>query len=146
VQEVGNIPGISTVWKRLKQSNIQARGTRYELEAAAAMKRSGENVKKLNEDVKIVSAGTVARTDVDIVTELANGLEVYHQVKRSKRAFRSLKEVKMWVSKALAKTGTSDSGRVKYIVPSLDVVPRDVLDYPAKFAPPVIIEVVPHLP
>ncbi len=126
--ELANIKGIDDLLETLKIRNVQAAGFRYELEAAAHLKRLGTEVVELT---KRITTG-VGNTDIDIVIR-EGGQLIHFQAKRSADAFRFGKEgltkAQAWVAKALADLGTTDIRRVRYLVPPGVRIPPQVANW-----------------
>ena len=130
----GKIKGIRLLVGALKSTTKSVRGVRYELEGAAHLMRNGDEVVELTKRIQVGPLRSDV-TDIDIVIQ--DGVElIYYQLKSTRVAFSKegttmVNATLAWIGKAakemkIPMRDAVSSNRIRYAVPSLDVVPPSV--------------------
>ncbi len=119
LDELAEVPGLGSAVRALKQGSDnaaqapQALGRRFEIQAAAQLRRDGANVSQVTQRI----SNSAGNTDIDIV--ITEGLQrVFYQLKSTAGSFRSLPNDQAWVKKALTELDTVDYSQIKYVIPS----------------------------
>jgi hypothetical protein len=108
--ELADIPGLESAIKMLKINHRNVTGFRYEIEGAATLKRGGETIYSITENVSVIwddiaeIIGSFGKkfghkTDIDVITGVYPDL-VYRQFKSTAAAMKSPKKVAAWCEKA----------------------------------------------